>query len=85
MTIAVDLECKATKNKTNQHPTYSKTCVKLTFSKITKIGFQDQFLLNAGQVEHSAILLTIKLSIGIKIFVLSFLSGRFTQLFLYFG
>ena len=34
--------------------------------------------------EHSAILLTfIKLAFVIKIFVLSFLSGRFTQVLLY--
>ena len=39
--------------------------------KKTKIGFQDQLLLNAGQGEHSAILLTfIKLPFVIKIFAL---------------
>ena len=78
---------------------YSKTCVKRPLSKRPKIGFQDQFktnfqdqlLLNAGQNfcrmlqgEHSAILLTfIKLPFVIKIFVMSSLSGRFTQGLLY--
>ena len=60
-------------------PLYSKTCEKRPLSKILKIGFQDQVLLNAGQKycrmlqrEHSAMLLTfIKLPIVIKIFVLS--------------
>ena len=66
---------------------YSKTCVKWPLSKRSKIVFQDQLLLNAGQkycrmlkVEHSAILLTfIKLPFVVKTFVLSFLRGRFTQ------
>ena len=55
-----------------------KTCVKRPLSKRQKIGFQDQFSLNAGQKkcrmlqEHSAILSTcIKLLFVIKIFVLS--------------
>ena len=60
---------------------YSKTCA--------KNGLQDQLSLNAGQkccrmlrVEHSAILLTfIKLSFGIKIFVLSIFSDLFTQVY----
>ena len=55
-------------------------------SKRQKIGFQDQLSLNAGQKycrmlqgEHSAIISTfIKLPFVIKVFVLSFLSGRFT-------
>ena len=58
---------------------YSKTCLKWPLKKKTKIGFQDQLLLNAGQKicrmlqgEHSAILSTfIKLQFVIKIFVLS--------------
>ena len=58
---------------------YSKTCLKRPLSKRPKIGFQDQFLLNAGQKccrmiqgEHSAILWTcIKLPFVIKTFVLS--------------
>ena len=57
----------------------------------TKIVFEDQFLLNAGQKycrmlqgEHSAILLTfIKLPFAIEIFVLSILSGRLRQVLLY--
>ena len=69
----------------------SKTCVKRLLSKRPKIGFQDQLSLNAGRKyfrmlkgEHSAILSTfIKLPIVIKIFVLSILSGRFTQVLLY--
>ena len=58
---------------------YSKTCLKRPLKKKTKIGFQDQLLLNAGQKycrllqrEHSAILSTfIKLKFVIKTFVLS--------------
>ena len=58
---------------------YSRTCLKRTLTKKTKIGFQDQISLNAGQKycrmlqgEHSAILSTIiKLPFVIKIFVLS--------------
>ena len=53
--------------------------------KKTKIGFQDQLSLNAGQKycrmlqgEHSAILSTIiKLPFGIKIFVLSIFEWPF--------
>ena len=67
---------------------YSKTCAKWQLSKRPKIGFQDQLSLNAGQkycrLPQSAMLLTfIKLPFVIKIFVLSFLSGRFTQVLLY--
>ena len=55
--------------------------------KKTKIGFQDELSLNAGQKycrmlqgEHSAILsMFIRLPFVIKIFVLSILSGRFRQ------
>ena len=58
---------------------YNKTCLKRPLKKKTKIGFQDQLSLNAGQKycrmpqgEHSAILSTfIKLPFIIKIFVLS--------------
>ena len=70
---------------------YSKTCVNMPLSKRPKIGFQDQLSLNAGQKycrmlqgEHSAILSSfIRQLFVIKIFVLSFLSGRFTQVLLY--
>ena len=70
---------------------YSKTYVKGSLSKRPKIGFQDQFLLNAVQEycrkfqgDHSAMLLTfIKLPFVIKIFVLSILSGCSTQVLLY--
>ena len=70
---------------------YSKTCVQRPLSKRPNIGFQDKLSLNAGQKyfrmlqeEHSAILSTfIKLPFVIKIFVLSILSGRFTQVLLY--
>ena len=70
---------------------YSKTCVKRPISKRPKIVFQDQMLLNAAQKycrmhqgEHSAILSTfIKLPFVIKFFVMSVLSGRFTQVLLY--
>ena len=57
---------------------YSKTCLKRPLKKKTKIDFQDQVLLKAGQkycrmlLEHSAILLTfIKLPFGFKIHVSS--------------
>ena len=58
---------------------YSKTCLMGPLKKKTKIGFQDQLSLNAGQMycrmlqgEHFAILLTfIKLPFVIKIFILS--------------
>ena len=77
---------------------YCKTCLKRPLKKKTKIGFQDQLSLNAGQKycrmfqgEHSAILLTfIKLPFVIKIFVLFifewlFYTGcRFTQVLLYY-
>ena len=57
----------------------SKTCLRRSLKKKTKIGFQDRLLLNAGQKycrilqgEHSAILLAfIKLPFVIKTLVLS--------------
>ena len=78
-------------NSRHTNSVYNNTCVKRSLSKRPKIGFQDQLWLNAGQmycrmlqVEHSAILSTfIKLPCFIKIFVLPFLSGRFTQVLLY--
>ena len=64
---------------------YSKTCVKQLLSKRPKVGFQDQLSLNAGPGELSAILVTfIRLPFAIEIFVFLFLSGRFTQVLLYF-
>ena len=71
---------------------YSKTCVKRPLSKRSKIGFQDQLSLDAGltycrmlQGDHYAILSTfIKLPFVIKIFVLSILRGRFTQVLLWY-
>ena len=59
---------------------YSKICLKRPLKKKTKIGFQDQLLLNAGQKycrmlqgEHSAILWTFtKLPFVIKYNILSF-------------
>ena len=68
---------------------YSKTCLKRPLKK-TKIGFQDQLSLNAGQKycrmlqgEHAAILSTfIKLPSVIKIFVLSYFRGRLRQVLL---
>ena len=70
---------------------YSKTCVKWPLSKRPKVGFQDQSSINAGQKycrmlrgEHSAILSTfIMLPFVINIFILSILSGCFTQVLLY--
>ena len=60
---------------------YIKTCLKRPLKKDTKIGFQYQLALNAGQkscrMEHSAILLTmVKLPFVIKIFVLSIFEWR---------
>ena len=65
--------------------------VKRPLSRRPQIGFQDQYSVNACQNycrmlqgEHSVILSTfIKLPFVIKIFVLSILSGRFTQVLLY--
>ena len=59
--------------------TYSKTCLKQPLTKRSKIGFQDQLSLNAGQKycrmlqwEHSAIHSTgVKLPFVFKIIVLS--------------
>ena len=57
---------------------YSKTYVKRTLSKGPQIDFQDQLSLNAGQGEHSAILLTfIKLTFVTKSFVLSIFEWPF--------
>ena len=58
---------------------YSKTCLKWPLKKNTKVGFQYQLLLNAGQKycrilqgEHSAILSAfIKLPFSIKTIILS--------------
>ena len=69
---------------------YSKTCLKRSLEKKTKIGFQCQSSLNAGQKycrmlqwEHSAILSTyIKLPSVIKTLFCLFLSGRLRQVFL---
>ena len=69
-----------------------KTCVKRPLSKRLKIGFQYQLMLNVCQKycrmlqgEHSAILSTfIKPPFIIQNFVLSIMSGRFTQVLLYF-
>ena len=63
----------------NDNVSYSKTCLKRPLKKKTKIGFQDQLSLYAGQKycrmlqgEHSAILSTfIKLPFAIKTFGLS--------------
>ena len=68
---------------------YSKTCLKGLFKKKTKIGFQDQLSLYAGQKycrmlqgEHSEILLSIiKLPFVIKIFVLSIFEWPFKTVF----
>ena len=61
---------------------YSKTCVKRPLSKRPKIGFPDQLSLNAGQSIAAILLTYIKLPFVIKIFVLSILSDRFTQVLL---
>ena len=64
---------------------YSKTYIKRPLSRRSKMGFQDQLSLNAGQQycgmlqgEHSAIRLAfIKLPFVIKIFVLSIFEWPF--------
>ena len=66
----------------------SKPCLKRPLKKKTKIGFQYR-LYRLMQVksfaEHSAILSSsIKLSLAVKIFVLSFLSGRLRHVLLCF-
>ena len=66
-----------------------KTCLKRPLKKKTRIGFQDQLSLNAGQKYcrmlqggHSSILSTcIKLPFVLKVFVLSI--GRLRQVLLY--
>ena len=73
--------------KTSIMRQYSKTCGKRPLSIRPKIGFQDQLSLRAGQkyCRMRALLSTfIKLPFVIKVFVLSILSGRFTQVFLIF-
>ena len=60
--------------------------------KDQKNGFQDQLLLNAGQkycrmlpLEHSAILLTsLSYKLSLRPLFCLFLSGRFTQVLLYY-
>ena len=70
---------------------YSKTGVKWPLSRRSKISFQGQLSLNAGQKycrmlqrEHSAILPTfIRLPFVIQIFVLSISKRLLTQVLLY--
>ena len=69
---------------------YSKTCLKRPLKKNTRMGFQYNISLNAGQKycrmlqrEHSAIPPTfISLQFVFKIFVLSILSDRLKQVLL---
>ena len=56
---------------------YNKTCVKWPLSKRPKVGFQDRLSLNAGQKYCRMLLIFIKLSFVIKIFVLSFFEKPF--------
>ena len=63
---------------------YSKTCVKQPFSKSSKIGFQDQLWLNAGQKYCRMLqraffntLTFITLPFVIKIFVMSIFEWPF--------
>ena len=69
---------------------YSKTCLKRPLLKIPKLAFTTNYFLmqvksmycRRLQWKHSAILASfIKLPFVIKIFVLSFLSDRFIQLY----
>ena len=70
---------------------YSKTSLERPLRKNTKIGFQDQLLLNAGQKycrmlhgEHSAIVSTfIKLLFSIKNFILPIFKWPLKKVFLY--
>ena len=60
---------------------YSKTCLKRPLSNDRKKKFKTNYRL---MKEHSVILLTfIRLKFVIKIFVVSILSDRFTQVLLY--
>ena len=73
------------------HYQYSKTCLKRPLIKKTKIGFQDQLLLNAGQKycrmlqrEHSAIrLISLSYPLSLRHLFYIFVSGRLRQGFLY--
>ena len=68
---------------------YSNTCLKWSLSKRPQIGFEDKLWLNAGQKyctmlrgQHSALLSTfIKLSIVIKVFILSIFEWPFYTAF----
>ena len=76
------VEC-ALKDKSSAHKfiemNYSKTFLKRSLKEKTNIGFQDQLSRNAGQQEHSAILLTfIKLPFVKKILVLSIFEWLYT-------
>ena len=63
---------------------YSKTCAERSLSERPKIGSQNQLLLNAGQKYFRMVQWAfIRLPFNIKIFVLSILSGRFTQVLLF--
>ena len=64
---------------------YTGTCVKRQLLKIPKIGLKTNYRLmqvkSIAECSHSAILSAfIKLPIATKIFVVVFLSGRFTQI-----
>ena len=68
-----------------KHTTYSKTCLKRPLKKKTKIGFQDQLSLNAGQKYYAILSTFIKLPFVIKIFVCLFLSGRLDMFYCIFS
>ena len=57
---------------------YSNTCVKRPLSKRQKIGLQDKLSLNAGQKYCR-----ISYHLSFKSLFCLFLSGRFTQFYLY--
>ena len=91
----IDLTNASFKNKTSianfQLETNSKTCIKRPLSTQPKIVFQPNYrlmqvksIVECSKGEHSAIHPTfIRLPLAIKVFVLSILSGCFTQVLLY--
>ena len=63
---------------------YSKTCVKWTLKKKTKIGFQDRIMLNAGQKYCRIRLLqyfrpSLSHHLSLRSLFCQFLSGRLRQ------
>ena len=78
--------CLTTRSKS--YTTYSETCVKRPLSKKTKIVFQDQLSLNAGQKYCKMSILQYlrppcSYQLSLRYLFCLFLSGHFTQVLLY--